>query len=161
MPAPQYQCDTEGNVSLTTATLKYVVGVKAHANSGLMLNGYWVSFDGATATAAPALVELVYTTWATNSPGTNSTSTTPRQTNGRVLTAGFTAAKNWSGGDPTGGLTPVVPPIFVPQFNGTFAYRFPMGDEPDTALAEGFVLRATATFSGSLNVRAGLIVSRI
>ncbi len=159
MPAPQYVCTTEGSVALTTATLKYVCGVKAHANSGLMLLGYDVTLDGATSSAVPALVELVYTTWATNSPGTNSTSTTPRQTLGRVLTAGFTSAAAWSSA-PTGGLTPVAPDIFIPQFNGTYSFRFPLGTEPDSALAEGFVLRVTATFSGSLNVRAGLIVAR-
>jgi hypothetical protein len=158
--APQYVCTTEGNVAPTTATLKYVCGVKAHANSGLQLQGFQISFDGSTASAAPALVEVVYTTWATNGPGTNSTSTTPRQVNGRVLTAGFTSATNWSSA-PTGGLTPVTPSdLYVPQYNGTLVYRFPEGDQPDTALAEGFVMRVTATFSGTLNVRASLTVAR-
>lgn len=157
--APQYECTTEGNVAPTTATLKYVVGAKGHANSGLLLCGFYISFDGASASAAPALVETLYTTWATNGPGTNSTSTTPRQVNGRVLTAGFTAGTNWTSA-PTGGLTPIFPDLYIPQYNGTFAYRFPQGDEPDTALAEGFVIRVTATFSGTLNVRAGLLVAR-
>ncbi len=159
MGAPQYECTTEGNVAPTSTALKYVVGVKAHANSGLRLEGFGISFDGASAAAAPALVEVLYTTWATNGPGTNSTSTTPRQVNGRALTAGFTSATNWSSA-PTGGLTPVFPDLYIPQYNGTFVYRFPEGDQPDTALAEGFVIRVTATFSGTLNVRAGLLVSR-
>lgn len=158
MPAPQYVCDTEGSVGLTTATAKTVVGVKAHANSGLLLLGLDVSFDGVAAAGVPALFEPVYATWASNSPGTNSTSTTPRQVLGRVLTAGFTSGKTWTT-EPTT-LTACAPAIFVPQFNGTYSFRFPLGTEPDSALAEGFALRITATFAGSLNVRAGLIVSR-
>lgn len=159
MPAPRYVCDTEGSVGLTTTVAKTVVGAKAHANSGLQLVQFSISVDGVTTTAVPLLVEVLYTTWATNAPGTNSTLTTPRQTQGRVLAAGFTAGKTWTA-EPTGGLTPVYPSFFLPQLMGSFAYDFPLGTEPDTALAEGFLIRLTATFSGSLNVRAGLTVSR-
>lgn len=160
MPAPQYVCDSEGAVALTTATAKTVVGAKAHANSGLLLLGFWISFDGVTAAAAPALIEPSYVTWATNSPGTNSTSTTPRQVLGRVLTAGFTSGKTWTAGNEPTALTPCLPAFYLSQFGGTYAYNWPLGTEPDSALAEGFGIRVTATFSGSLNVRAGLIVSR-
>src|SRR4051812_29822420 len=122
MPAPQYVCDTEGSVGLTSTTAKTVVGAKAHANSGLMLLGFTVTLDGATSTAVPALIEPCYITWASNGPGTNSTSTTPRQTNGRVLTAGFTSGKTWTT-EPTT-LTAAYPAFFLGQFDGTFAYRF-------------------------------------
>lgn len=40
MPAPQYVCETEGAVALAAATAKTIVGVKAHANSGLLLCGF-------------------------------------------------------------------------------------------------------------------------
>ena len=70
MAAPQYLCATEGAVALSAATAKTIVGVKAHANSGLLLQGARVAFDGVTASGVPVLVELCYCTWATNSPGT-------------------------------------------------------------------------------------------
>ena len=53
MPAPQYACTTEGTVALVAATAKSVVGVKAHANSGLVLVGFSVACDGVTASAVP------------------------------------------------------------------------------------------------------------
>lgn len=156
MPAPQYACNTEGAVALAAATAKCVVGVKAHANSGLMLCGFTLAFDGVTASAVPVLVEVMYSTWATNSPGTNSTSTTPRQVNGRVLTAGFTSGKTWTT-EPTA-LTACFPEFLLTPNGGMFTYNFPLGTEPDTALAEGFVIRLTAP--AAVNARAGLIVSR-
>ena len=156
MPAPQYVANTEGAVALTAATAKCVVGVKAHANSGLLLCGFSIACDGVTASAVPGLVEVMYCTWGANSPGTNSTSTTPRQVNGRVLTAGFTSGKTWTT-EPTT-LTAAFPEFLLSPNGGTFVYNFPLGTEPDSALAEGFAIRLT--FPAVVNVRAGLIVSR-
>lgn len=156
MSAPQYLCATEGAVALAAATAKTIVGVKAHANSGLLLQGCTVSFDGVTATAVPVLVELCYCTWATNGPGTNSTSTTPRQRNGRVLTAGFTSGKTWTT-EPTA-LTVVGWEVLIPAFMGGVVYDFPLSTELDCALAEGFAVRCTAP--AIVNVRSGLVVAR-
>lgn len=156
MPAPSYLCATEGAVALAAATAKTICGVKAHANSGLVLLGYRCSFDGVTATAVPVLVELCYTTWATNSPGTNSTSTTPQQRNGRPLTAGFTSGKTWTA-EPTV-LSVRGEEELIPAFMGGIVYDFPLGTELDTALAEGFAIRCTAP--AIVNVRGSLIVAR-
>ncbi len=156
MTAPLYLCGTEGAVALTAATAKSILGVKAHANSGLMVEGLRLAFDGVTASAVPVLVELMYSTWATNGPGTNSTSTTPRQRNGRVLTAGFTSGKTWTT-EPTV-LTPLEEWLLTPN-SGSAWIDIPLGNEYDCALAEGFVVRCTAP--AAVNARAGLIVSRI
>lgn len=157
MPAPQYSCSSEGAVALTAATAKSVVGVKAHANSGIMVCGFTISFADTNAAEVPALVELLYATFATNAPGTNSTSTTPRQIFGRSLTAGFTSGKTWTT-EPTA-LTLAFPEFVLTPNGGTFVYNFPLGTEPDSALGEGFVLRVTAP--SATDCRAGLIVSRI
>lgn len=157
MPAPQYVCSSEGAVALTAATAKTVVGVKAHANSGVMVCGFSISFADTNATEVPALIELMYCTWATNGPGTNSTSTTPRQMFGRSLTAGFTSGKGWTT-EPTA-LTLAFPEFVLTPNGGTLIYNFPLGTEPDSALAEGFALRVTAP--SATDCRAALIVSRI
>lgn len=157
MPAPQYTCSTEGSVALSAATAKTVVGVKAHANSGLMLCGFTLSFADVNATEVPALVEIVYSTWASNSPGTNSTSTTARQMFGRSLTAGFTCGKNWTA-EPTT-LTQLWTPFVITPNAGLIAYNFPLGSEPDCALAEGFAMRITSP--SATDCHAALIVSRI
>ncbi len=155
MSAPIYDCSTEGAVALTGAAAKTVCGVKAHANSGLMLVGYKVEFDGVTASAIPALIEIGYCTWGANSPGTNSTSTTPRQRSGRVLTAGFTAGKTWTT-EPT--TITVGHDFLLTPNGGTWMYDFAPGTEFDSALAEGFVMRINAP--ANVNVRGVLSVSR-
>lgn len=155
MPAPVYTAPTGGAVALSAATAKTILGWKAHANSGLLLVGYEVAFDGVSASAVPVLVEICYCTWATNSPGTSSTSITPTQKLGRVLAVGATAAKNWSV-EPTA-LTVIDEKLLTPN-GGLVIYDHPLGTEPDCALAEGFAIRCNAP--ATVNVRATLKVSR-
>jgi hypothetical protein len=87
---------TGGAVALSAATAKSILGAKAHANGSLDLQKAIVAFDGVTASAVPVLVELCYATFATNGPGTNSTSVTPSAAYGRQTTVGWTAAKTWT-----------------------------------------------------------------
>ena len=138
MAAPIYNAYTSADVNFST--VKSILGVKAHANSGLLLKGASVMFQGVAPTGEPVLVELCYSTWATNSPGTNSTSETPVQANGRVLTAGFTAGRAWSS-EPT--TLTVLEPLFIHPQAG-IVYQIPLGGDYDCALAEGFVIRCTA-----------------
>lgn len=154
MAAPIYSIITGGAVALVASTAKSVLGVKAHANSGIQLSALKLGFD-ATA-AGTCLVEVCYCTWATDSPGTNSTSVTPVQKSGRVLTAGFTAGKNWTT-EPTS-LT-VLDEFLLSINQGTALVDIPLGNEYDSALAEGFVIRLTS--SANVNVRGTIDVSRI
>lgn len=155
MSAPLYTCSTEGAVALVATTAKTIIGVKAHANSGLILEKIRYGFDGVSASAVPVLIELCYCTWGANSPGTNSTSTTPRQRNGRALTAGFTSGKTWST-EPT--TLTVVEDVLLTPNGGVLWYDFPLGTEDDCALAEGFAMRFTAP--ANVNARADMTVSR-
>lgn len=157
MSAPIYSVVTGGAVALTAATAKTILGVKAHANSGLQLIGLKIGFDGVTATDKAVLVELCYCTWATNSPGTNSTSVTPAQKSGRVLTAGFTAGKTWTT-EPT--TLTVLDEWLLTPIGGLVLQDIPLGNEYDTALAEGLAIRLTAPTS-AVNVRATMDVTRI
>ncbi len=152
MGAPIYTAFTSADVNVST--VKTVLGVKAHANSGLLLLSASIQFQGVSATGEPVLVELGYCTWATNSPGTNSTSETPSQGSGRVLTAGFTTGRNWTA-EPTT-ITVLEPWFLHPQAG--IIYLLPLGTEYDSALAEGFVLRCTA--AAAVDARAIMRVSR-
>ena len=156
MAACGYSIVTGGAVALSAATAKSILGVKAHANSGVQVKSLEVAFDGVTASAVPVLIELCYATFATNSPGTASTSVTPAQNYGRVLTAGFTGGKTWTT-EPT--VLTVLKELLLPADKGVLAYQFPLGQEPDSALAEGFVIRCTAP--AAVNVRGTLSVERI
>lgn len=155
MSAPIYDCSTEGARSFTTGA-KSALGVKAHANSGLQVVGFRIAYDGVTASTAPASAELCYCTWATNSPGTNSTSTTPRQRNGRSLTAGFTSGTLWTS-EPT--TVTALQEWYLTPNGGLLIYDFPLGQEPDCALAEGFVIRINT--AATVNLRGTISVQRI
>lgn len=147
---------TEGAVALAAATAKTIIGAKAGAAAGLQQHHVEVSYDGVTATAVPVLTELCYATFATNSPGTNSTGTSERQEFGRVLAVDWAGARNWTA-EPTA-LT-VLEEKLIPAFGGLVVYDVPLGKEPDTALAEGLVIRCNAP--AVVNVRATQKVSRI
>jgi len=145
-------------IALTAATARTVLGVKAHANSGLQVKWIDVCFDGVTASAVPVLVELCYATFATNAPGTQSTSLTPLQTYGRPLTVGFTAAEAWvAANEPT--VLTVLKRWLMPPDKGVVMYQWPLDNEPDCALGEGFAVRCNAP--AAVNVRAGIGVERI
>lgn len=155
MPAPIYDAVTGGAVALSAATAKCILGWKAHANSSLLLVDFEVAFDGVTASAVPVLVEVCYLTWGANAPGTNSTSVTPAQRNGRALTVGATAGKTWTT-EPTT-LTVIRERLLTPN-GGLVIYDYPLGKEPDCALGEGFAIRCTAP--ATVNVRASMGVTR-
>lgn len=155
MTAPLYTGVTGGAIALAAATAKSVLGAKAHANSGLLLCYTEIGFDGVTASAIPVLVELCYCTFGANAPGTNSTSVTPLQKNGRVLTAGFTMGKNWTT-EPT--TISVLDEKLLTPNGGLVIYDFVLGKEPDTALGEGFCIRCTAP--AIVNLRGTMEVSR-
>lgn len=111
------QCSVPfASVALAAATAKTVVGVKAAANVCLRALEIGFGFDGATSTNAAVVCEIGTCTWATNSPGTNSTSVTPaKQDTGRAETPTFTAGKTWTT-EPTTITTLQV--IDLPQYNG-------------------------------------------
>lgn len=152
-----YVATTEGDVALTAATTEWLLGVKGNAAFGVDLLSLSVAFDGSGSSAPtnePVLVELCYSTWATNSPATNSTTVTPRQCYGRVLTHGFTAAKDWSAA-PTA-LTPLDEFLVHPQSG--FKEWIPLGNTYDSAFSEGFVIRVTAP--NAVNARARMLFER-
>jgi hypothetical protein len=151
-----YSAPIAASVALVATTPKSVVGVSAPASFGVDLRKIRLSFDGVTATDRAVLVEVCAATFATNAPGTNSTSITVQQVAGRSITAGFTAAYNWTA-EPT--VLTVIDSVQVSPYNGTLIYDYPLGDSPDSAVSQGFVIRCTAPTS-AVNVRGTLIFGR-
>lgn len=148
-----YSAVTGADVALAAATAKTVLGIKAHANSGCDLQYASVSFAGVTPTAVPGLVELCYCTWATKSPGTNSTSVTPTQLYGRVIAVGATAARDWAAGNEPTALTVLDEKIVTP-YAGLVVEFEPFGQTWDCAVSEGFAIRCT--FAAIVNLRASV-----
>lgn len=155
MATTGYSAVTTADISLSAATAKSVLGVTAPAQFGCSIQGFKVSFNGVTASAVPALVELCAATFATNGPGTNSTSTTVRQERGRAITAGFTAAQNWTT-EPT--VLTVIENFLITPNAGSLLYDYPLEREPDNDVSTGFVIRITAP--ATVSVRADMKFGR-
>lgn len=151
-----YASKTEGAIALSAATPKSVIGIQGATDFGISLKKFRIAFDGVTSSAVPVLIELCSSTFATNAPGTASTATTTRQVAGRAnATTGFVSGAGWTT-EPTV-LVPLDEWDLTPN-GGLVIYDFPPGDEPDFALAQGFVIRCTAP--ATVNVRGTLWFTR-
>jgi hypothetical protein len=150
---------TSGTITLTATTARSVLGVLAPAQFGVDLRGFEISFNGTTTTDAPVLIEICYSTFATNStPGTANTNETANiaQLYGRTITTGFSAMSAWTS-EPTV-LTPVKVLMLTPN-GGTYDYDWPLGETYDSAVSQGFVIRCTAPTS-NVGCRASLRFER-
>jgi len=161
MPQALYNANSEGAVALAAAgTVKTVFGVRGDSGVAVLLKEVWFSFDGVTASEKPILVELCYATWATNPPGTASTGVSIYQSQGRTVAETFSAAKNWTT-EPTV-LTTVLEQFDYDPTKGMYRYAYSLGDEYDSAAAEGFALRMTIPAAGAaVNARVGMRFGRV
>lgn len=153
-----YTVSTSAAVALSAATAKTCLMVLSPAQFGVDLKKFRVGFDGVTASAVPALVELVTSTNASNStPGTGNTSESANiaQVYGRSITAGFTAFSA-STSEPT--VLTVIDRWLLTPNGGVLFYDFPLGDTPDTAVSAGIGLRITAP--ATVNARASMWFER-
>lgn len=152
-----YSINTAQNaVALTAAATRSVLGVRANAAFGVDLQKWGVGFDGSAA-ATGVGVELCYATFATNPPGTNSTALTPTQIYGRVLAHGVTAARHWTA-EPT--VLTVIDEKFISPGGGWFEWGVPLGQTPDSAFSEGFVIRLTTATGVTPDYRAAMLFER-
>lgn len=139
MPAG-YTIDTQGSIAMAAATAKTILNVINSSTGLFRIVELSVSFDGATATAVPATVELCKSTQAGN--GTGSTATTPTQVRGATRTIQLTATRNYTT-EPT--TLTVAKRWLVPVFNGLLVVQFPLGREPEQITASNaYALRVTA-----------------
>lgn len=151
-----YSVQAGAAVALSAATAKTVLFVVAPAQFGVDLKKWRVAFDGVTASAVPALVEVCALSAATNSTaGTGNTSATVLQGYGRAVTAGFTAGYNCTS-EPT--VLTVIDSILVTPNGGVVVYDYPLGDTPDNDVSKGFAIRLTAP--AAVNARAAMWFER-
>lgn len=151
-----YKIESLSSNALTASATRTVVGVKSGAAFGLQVIKWGISFNGSAA-AAGIEVQLNYCTWATNSPGTASTSITATQDYGRTLTNGITGAGHWTT-QPT--ALSVIESKFIQQ-SGAYEWSMPLGKEPDCALGEGFAVTCITPAAVTPNYVAFLAVERV
>lgn len=129
-------------VALTATTAKSVVGIKAATNVCVKVLEVAMSFDGATSSNAPVVCQFMQATFATNGPGTNSTSVTPsKRDTGRAETIQATAGKTWTT-EPT--VLTEQWGIDVGQFNGLYHMIHPFASPFIIIGGQGCVLRHTS-----------------
>jgi hypothetical protein len=157
-----YSITTEGEVALAAAgTAKTILGLDGNANFGIDLKSWWVDFDGVTAAEKPVKVQLLVCTFATNAPGTNSTTVTVKQTYGRLAGTGFAAAKNWTA-EPTTIESQAYDEFGLDPVKGVYRYDWPLGESPDCALDSGFIIRVLVETGDTVtaSIRAGMRFER-
>lgn len=133
-------------VALSAATAKTILGVVAASAVTARLTEFGVSFDGATSTAVPVLVELCDSTGA--GAGTPGATPTPKQIRGAARTAQCTGGNAYSA-EPTT-LTVIKQWLVHPQTG--MVKQSPLGREEEHTGAGGLFLRCTAP--ATVNVRA-------
>jgi hypothetical protein len=159
MASVGYKVSTSSAVALSAATAKTCLMVITPAQFGGALRKLRVGFDGVTASAVPALVEVVRSTNATNStPGTNNTNENSNilQYKGRSITAGFTAFSA-STAEPT--VLTVMDSWLLTPAGGLVVYDFPLGDEIECDVSAGLGVRITAP--ATVNARVSLSFERL
>jgi hypothetical protein len=159
MASVGYKVSTSSAVALTGGAAKTCLMVITPAQFGGALRKARIAFDGVTASAVPALVEVVRSTNATNStPGTGNTSESAniQQYKGRSITIGFTAFSA-STSEPTA-LTVMDSWLLTPA-GGLVVYDFPLGDEIECDVSAGLGVRINAP--ANVNARVSLSFERI
>ena len=124
-------------VALVAATAKTVISVLGSAADTISLKRVRVSFASVTATDVPALVEVGIITAA----GTVGTAFTPVQIIGSTLASSCSAGYNHSG-EPT--YNRIFESLYIPVNNGLADWFYPLGEEPQCDISQGFGLRITA-----------------
>lgn len=151
--AAGFACTSGASFSATTGAKTILNLISGATAAPPVLVEFGISFDGVTASAVPAVVELCASTQASaGTPGTVGTVTQIRGYSGNG--SGVTVAGQYTA-EPT-----VLVPVkswFVPQFMGLFTIQFPLGREAagfDTASTsmKGIALRINT--SATVNVRA-------
>lgn len=156
VPGNAYTVHTGASaVALAAATAKTALYVLTGSANQPSLVELCLGFDGVTASAVPALVELTYGTAASNStPGTGSTTFSPLQMRGwPAQTSASTAANNCTS-EPT--VQTTMRQWLVTPNGGLLIVQFPMGREPTgivTAATAGKLMGLRATAPAVVNVR--------
>jgi hypothetical protein len=143
-----------GHVSVLETPFAATTGAKtallviAAANSGLIIVEFGISFDGVTASAVPALVELVSSTQA--GAGTPTGTPTVTQVRGRVTGGEPPTASGRYSAEPTTLVRHKA--WYVPQFMGSLVMQFPLGREPETDDSGGTIKAYGIRVNVSANV---------
>lgn len=157
MSAVGYAVALDTVFAMTTGA-KTVLNVIASANSGLVIVEFGISFDGVTASAVHALVDLCQSTQAT--AGTDTKTPTVTQLYGRVTGGDPPTADGGFSAEPTA-LTRLAAWHVHPTSG--LVIQYPLGREPITDDSGGTVkaLALRANVTANVNAMAYMIVEKV
>lgn len=142
-----------GKTIAATSTLTTDLGIKAPANQAFTVDELDVGFDGTNSANGPGIIDMGQCTFATNAPGTNSTSVTlAASDSGRPETIQCTGGKTWTA-QPT--VIVIWDSFLVPSYMGSALKPLPLmkpmickgsgGLAISTTLPSGVTANATIT----------------
>lgn len=141
-----------------TTGAKTALNAISPAGHGLAMTEFGASFDGVTSSAVPALADVCQSTQA--GAGTSGETPTITQCRGRSTSGSAPTGGSKYSGEPT--TLTRLKVFYIPQYNGTFVYQFPLGREVECdssggtvkALALRINVSANVNFTGWLEVEA-------
>ncbi len=113
-----------GKTIAATSTLATLLGLQCPSNQAVTVDELDVGFDGTNSANGPGIIDMAQCTFATNAPGTNSTSVTPCLSDkGRPETIQSVAGKNWTS-QPT--VITIWKSFLVPTYMGSSLAPLPL-----------------------------------
>lgn len=144
---PTYAVVTEGAEALAAATAETLLQVRGAATGRARIRRIGVAFDGATATAVPVLIRLLFQT--TDGTATGATET---PVDGGAVVAACTSFHSFTAEPTAGG---VVCEFLVHPQGGSWVYEFPDDDSaPTLTAATTSRIGLEATAPAIVNARA-------
>lgn len=144
-----------GKTIAATSTLTTDLGVQTPAQQAVSLDEVDVGFDGTNSANGPGIIDIGSCTFATNPPGTNSTSVTPAKSDsGRPETIQSTAGKTWST-QPT--VITIWKSFLVPTYMGSALAPLPLMKPAVAKGGNGLVLSSTLPSAVTANLTGTLL----
>lgn len=141
----------------STSTLTTQLGVKNAANQAITLDELDIGFDGTNSANGPAIVDIASCTFATNSPGTNSSSGTAHPSDtGRPETVQSTVGNTWTA-QPT--VITIWKSIIVPTYMGSALAPTPLMKPQILKGGNGTVVDVTLPNTVTANMTATQLVT--
>lgn len=149
-----------GKTIAATSTLTTDLGVKCAANQAVTLDEVDVGFDGTNSANGPGIIDIAHCTFATNAPGTNSTSLSSGSNgfivsdDGRPETPQSTAGKTWTA-QPT--VITIWKSFLVPTYMGSAIAPLPLMKPMISKGGSGIALSSTLPSTVTANLTGALL----
>jgi len=144
-----------GKTIAATSTLTTDLGVQCPAQQAVTLDEVDVGFDGTNSANGPGIIDIGHCTFATNPPGTNSTSVTPvKSDSARTETVQSTCGKTWTT-QPT--VITIWKSFLCPVYMGSALAPLPLLKPMIAKGGGGIVLSSTLPASVTANLTGTLL----